>query len=97
MNQIYRVVARKLTDWENHETDTLHNDALATKLFLFQFINSYNSLFYIAFLKTTTEGCIDDDCMGELEIQLSTIFITNVCMNVLELGTPFLFYRFRMW
>jgi anoctamin-10/anoctamin-7 len=56
MNEIYKVVARKLTDWENHETDSVHNDSLATKLFLFQFVNSYNSLFYIAFLKNSVEG-----------------------------------------
>jgi anoctamin-10/anoctamin-7 len=68
MNTIYRVVARKLTDWENHETDSLYNDSLAIKLFLFQFVNSYNSLFYIAFLKSSLEGCIDGDCMHELTI-----------------------------
>lgn len=86
-----------LTDWENHETDTTFNDALATKLFLFQFVNSYNSLFYIAFLKGSLEGCADNDCMSELEIQLSTIFITNILMNLCELGTPFVFYKLRMW
>lgn len=51
MNVVYRWIAGKLTDWENHEHDTAYNDAMATKLFLFQFVNCYNSLFYIAFLK----------------------------------------------
>lgn len=57
MNFIYKYVAKKLTDWENHEVDTSYNSSLASKLFLFQFVNSYNSLFYIAFLKNYTEGC----------------------------------------
>ena len=57
MNFIYKYVARKLTDWENHEVDTTYNANLASKLFLFQFVNSYNSLFYIAFLKSSLEGC----------------------------------------
>jgi hypothetical protein len=68
MNKVYTLVAKKLTDWENYETESMYNDSLATKLFLFQFVNSYNSLFYIAFLKSSVEGCIDDDCMMELEI-----------------------------
>ena len=97
MNYIYKFVAKWLTDWENHEIDTTYNSALASKLFLFQFVNSYNSLFYIAFLKGTTEGCDDNDCMAELEIQLSTIFITNLVLNVVELGTPWAFFKLRMW
>jgi hypothetical protein len=97
MNAIYRIVARKLTDWENHETDSMYNENLAIKLFLFQFVNSYNSLFYIAFLKSTTEGCIDDDCMAELTTQLATIFITNLFLNVCELGTPFAMNKVYNW
>lgn len=97
MNQIYKIVATKLTDWENHEIDSSYNQALAIKLFLFQFVNSYNSLFYIAFLKGTLEGCNNADCMGELETQLAVIFVTNMCMNFVELGMPFGYYKFRMW
>lgn len=97
MNYIYKFVAKKLTDWENHEVDTTYDSALSSKLFMFQFVNSYNSLFYIAFLKGYSEGCDDDDCMLELEIQLSTIFITNLCLNLIELGTPYIYFKLRMW
>lgn len=97
MNQIYKVVATKLTNWENHEIDTHYNTALASKLFLFQFFNSYNSLFYIAFLKGHIEGCANDDCMKELETQIAVIFITNLFLNAVELGLPFAFFKYRMW
>ena len=36
---------------ENHRTQTSYEDALILKLFGFQFVNSYTSLFYIAFFR----------------------------------------------
>jgi hypothetical protein len=47
---------------------------------MFKFINEFNTLFYIAFLKrhdnvtaTATDGCLDGDCMGELQVQLGVM------------------------
>ena len=90
MNAIYKKVAVWLNRWENHETQTGYDNALIIKLFLFQFVNSYNSLIYIAFFKRDMEGCDDNDCMGELTTQLSTIFVTNFFLNFWELGQPWL-------
>ena len=50
-NVIYRSVAIRLNDWENHRTDTEYENNLVLKTFLFQFVNSYASFFYIAFIK----------------------------------------------
>ena len=97
MNTIYKMVAVKLNDWENHETESSYNNALIIKLFLFQFVNSYNSLIYIAFFKGKAEGCDEDDCMAELTTQLSTIFITNFFLNFLELGMPWAKNKFQNW
>ena len=36
---------------ENHRTQTQYNDMLIMKLFAFQFVNTYTSLFYIAFFR----------------------------------------------
>ena len=120
MNSIYRTVAKKLTEWENYEFDSEYNDALTLKLYVFQFINSYSALFYIAFFKNPyctqkdpeiadlcqkRAECIDEygssahcshftsdscDCMYELSNQLFWILVTNVFMNLVELGTPYL-------
>lgn len=90
MNYLYRIVAVKLTFWENYEYESKYNDSLTLKLYLFQFINSYVSLFYIAFFKSSFEGCLDGDCLGELTTQLTSIFLINVAMNGAELGTPLL-------
>lgn len=57
-NYIYSLVAVRLNDWENHRTQTEYEDALIIKTFCFQFINSYISLFYIAFLKASQVGLL---------------------------------------
>eukprot|EP00808_Paulinella_micropora_P001738 g31328.t1 len=84
LNAIYGSVAVKLNDYENHRTATEYDNALIAKSFLFKFVNSYNSMFYIAFFKkhdTRFEGCINDDCLGELQKQLATIFVTMLVVN----------------
>jgi hypothetical protein len=89
MNFIYTRVAKMMNNWENYETEQQYNDALTIKLYLFQFINSYTSLFYIAFAKKHYDGCRQGDCMLELKIQLCYIIAINVSLNLLELGWPY--------
>ncbi|OMJ94983.1 hypothetical protein SteCoe_1675 [Stentor coeruleus] len=87
MNLIYNHLAVYLNDWENHETDNAYNDHLAVKLFLFRFVNSYSSLFYLAFF----EGSLcKHTCIVDLSNQLMVIFLTNMAMNTVELGLPWL-------
>ena len=85
MNFLYRYVAKMLNNWENYEYDSQYNDALTMKLYIFQFINSYSALFYIAFFKTCP-----GDCMSELSTQLMYILILNTFLNIVELGVPYL-------
>lgn len=40
----------KLTEFENHRTNTQFEDAYCSKLFSFVFVNSYLSVLYIAFV-----------------------------------------------
>eukprot|EP00301_Raphidiophrys_heterophryoidea_P003519 c11587_g1_i1.p1 GENE.c11587_g1_i1~~c11587_g1_i1.p1 ORF type:complete len:942 (+),score=288.64 c11587_g1_i1:34-2859(+) len=53
MNVVYQRVARILNNFENHRTDQDFENALIAKTFVFQFINSYIALFFIAFVKGT--------------------------------------------
>jgi hypothetical protein len=48
---IYRVVARWLTDQENHRTDTDAEDSLIVKIFVFDFVNAFGTIFYQAFVR----------------------------------------------
>lgn len=100
LNMIYRGVAEKLTEWENHRTDSEFENNLVTKVFLFQFCNSFASFFYIAFLKRAAEGeCLhDNDCMLELRDQLLVLFLVRIVVgNILEVVIPGLKYKYQMF
>jgi len=100
-NMIYNTVAIKLTDWENHRTETEYEDALIVKKFAFQFVNSYISLFYIAFFKATgivpNSTCMNDDCAYELGYQLLFIFAVQIVWGQFaETGLPWIISRIKI-
>ncbi|TMW63463.1 hypothetical protein Poli38472_002404 [Pythium oligandrum] len=104
LNTVYRGVAKKLTEYENHRTDREYENHLIIKVFLFQFCNSFASFFYIAFLKRTVEHkCIDssfkdDDCMTELRDQLLILFLIRIVVgNTMEVVVPYLKYRVQLY
>lgn len=89
LGKIYDMLAVKLTDWENHKTETDYRDALIVKLFAFAFANSYTSLFYIAFFQNDQvygdnglfgrgwpyrETC-NASCMSTLSLQVLVLII----------------------
>ena len=99
MSNLYYYFAYKLNDWQNHRKDFLKENALAVKLILYEFINNYYPLFYIAFIKKTTlfgtkdiEQCYgfgeNDSCLEEIEIQLYTTLLVNFGLNFVEIGLP---------
>lgn len=52
---VYTYLARKLTDWENNETQTAYDNSYIIKLACFYAVNGYSSLFFIA---VRLYGCI---------------------------------------
>uniref|UniRef100_A0A0A9Y2I0 Anoctamin n=2 Tax=Lygus hesperus TaxID=30085 RepID=A0A0A9Y2I0_LYGHE len=50
MNLAYRKFATFLTEWENHRTQSQFDRHRVTKLVLFEFVNNFMSLFYVAFI-----------------------------------------------
>ena len=85
----FRLIAKKITMWENHETYQQHNDSLIIKLFSFKFVNSYLNLFYIAFFKRTNEKqCENGSCIKELSYRLFVIFATGILLNSVEIFHP---------
>ena len=87
-------IAAQLTDGENHQTDTDYEDALVLKSFIFNFLNSYTSLFYIAFLaRNAGQPCTGpdgkDDCMSAVNVALGTIFCCRLIVgNFQEVVIP---------
>ncbi|CAN0416237.1 unnamed protein product [Pylaiella littoralis] len=93
MNFVYKKVAIWTTERENHRTDTVFEDMLIAKLAIFQFVNSYASLFYIAFVQPFTTECTYASCLDNLCQSLAIIFCTRLLIaNTMEIYLP----RFQM-
>jgi len=90
LNVIYDKIAIWLTNKELHRTQTDYDNALTLKSYLFQFVNFYSSIFYIAFFKGRFTGTPDDyerflgyrqeecapgGCFMELTVQMAMIFV----------------------
>lgn len=110
-NMIYNNVASRLTDYENHRTDTEYEDSMIVKLFAFQFINSYASFFFLAFIASHLQAPETDDdttakntgqcgaptCMTPLSINLAIIFGTKITVtNAIEVLTPYMAWKSKM-
>ncbi|KAL5013614.1 hypothetical protein ScPMuIL_007884 [Solemya velum] len=106
---VYEKLALKLTQWEMHRTQTEFEDQLTFKVFIFQFVNFYSSIFYIAFFKgrfvgypghygtffgLRNEECNNGGCLIELAQQLAVIMIgKQVINNAQEIIVP----KMRSW
>lgn len=101
-NMIYQKIVVKLTDIENHRTDTQYEDSLIVKLFMFQFVNSYASFFFLAFVAQYLEPpsgtpenylgqCGYENCMQPLSVNLAIIFVTRlVTKGITDTVVPYL-------
>jgi hypothetical protein len=56
LNIHFKHAATSLTDWENHKTSKQHQYSYVMKAYTFFFFNSYSFLFYVAFVKSTTQA-----------------------------------------
>ena len=106
MSNLYNIIANKLNDWQNYRKDFQRMNALAVKFILYDLINNFYPLFYIAYIKKTTifgkepEQCYgfggNDSCLEEIEIQLYTTLSVNFGLNFLEIGMPLFHQGARM-
>ncbi|GAU87848.1 hypothetical protein RvY_00644 [Ramazzottius varieornatus] len=86
---VYKYVATWLTDKENHRLESEYEFNLIWKLLLFNFINSFASLFYIAFW-------LQD--LDLLRSHLAAQLITNQIIDqVPETIVPFIKVRYDKW
>ncbi|XP_029445238.1 anoctamin-10 isoform X2 [Rhinatrema bivittatum] len=72
MNRLYRYAAEFLTSWENHRLESSYQNHLILKVLVFNFLNCFASLFYIAFV-------LHD--MKLLRQSLATLLITSQILN----------------
>ncbi|XP_076451373.1 anoctamin-7-like [Babylonia areolata] len=104
LGRVYERLALRLTQWEMHRTQQEFEDQLTFKVFIFQFINFYSSIIYIAFFKgrfagypghynrflgLRSEECSNGGCLIELAQQLAVIMIgKQVINNAQEILVP---------
>lgn len=88
LDAVYCRIALYLNRLENYPFEVAHENALISKLIVFQFVNSFLSLFYIAFY-------IGD--MDKLQQHLATVLITRqVVDNIYESVIPFIGQSFKV-
>ncbi|XP_041375586.1 anoctamin-10-like isoform X2 [Gigantopelta aegis] len=87
LNAIYRKVASLLNDFENHRLQSSYENHLIMKLVLFDFVNCFISLFYVAFY-------LQDRAL--LRSHLACLLITSqVTGQIKEAMVPFFFVKRR--
>ncbi|XP_017055360.1 anoctamin-6 isoform X2 [Drosophila ficusphila] len=106
LDMVYSSLAVKLTNYEYCRTQTEYDESLTIKNYVFQFVNYYSSLFYIAFLKGKFVGypakynrvlgfrqeeCNPGGCLMELCMQLVIIMAGKQAVNaIVEMLIPYL-------
>lgn len=55
LTRVYNRLALWMTNFENPRTQTEYEDSFTFKIFLFEFVNFYSSLIYIAFFKVSMD------------------------------------------
>ncbi|XP_011212703.2 anoctamin-1 isoform X1 [Bactrocera dorsalis] len=106
LDYVYTSLAVYLTNMEYCRTQTQYDESLTVKNYIFQFVNYYSSLFYIAFLKGKFVGypakynrilgfrqeeCNPGGCLMELCMQLVIIMVGKQAVNaIVEMLFPYI-------
>jgi hypothetical protein len=95
LNVIVRKLARMLCNMENHRTDAEYDESVAIKLFVFQFVNSYTSFYYLAFGANFLTGYLvigdEYDATLSLGVNLAAILIVrSVFGNLMGMFLPWI-------
>ncbi|XP_032903105.1 anoctamin-8 [Amblyraja radiata] len=87
LDDVYKKIAYWLNDMENYRLQSAYEKHLIIKLVLFQFVNSYLSLFYIGFYLKDME---------RLKETLAALLITRqVISNMKEVLRPIFYERYK--
>jgi hypothetical protein len=94
-NKLFELLAYKTTELENYRYQSEFENSYILKSFLFQIVNSYASIVYIAFFQSHYEGCYalhfdgtrqPRSCMFDLQVQLATIYSVHCMKNLVVMG-----------
>jgi hypothetical protein len=98
-NNVLGSLAAWRTNCENHRTQTEHDTHRLAKSLLLKTVNSYATLYYMAFFKRRSRlfgeptSCLNDDCFLELQAQLGVFVIFHL---LLQNAAEYLWPKIRM-
>lgn len=88
-NYYYHQFAEILTTSENHKYEKSYQNALILKILLFDFVNNFLVLYYIAFIYRD---------MAMLRTTLRNLFLTDIAINqIVECVLPFFNFKIRTY
>ncbi|GLD95464.1 hypothetical protein PINS_up004109 [Pythium insidiosum] len=89
LDLVFTRLARALTNWENHETETRHQSHLILKVFSFRFVHVFASLYYYAFARGSR-----DDSLLRVAVQLASFMVSDqLWRNAMQTLYPFVMRR----
>uniref|UniRef100_A0A8C5EA40 Anoctamin n=1 Tax=Gouania willdenowi TaxID=441366 RepID=A0A8C5EA40_GOUWI len=109
LSKLYVLLAKVLTRWEMHRTQTRYEDMFILKVFVFQFVNFYSSPIYIAFFKgrfvgypgkyqtlfgVHNEDCGAGGCLIDLAQELLIIMVGKQMVSNIQ---EFLVVKLKAW
>eukprot|EP00761_Pharyngomonas_kirbyi_P013186 gb/GECH01013213.1/.p1 GENE.gb/GECH01013213.1/~~gb/GECH01013213.1/.p1 ORF type:complete len:1195 (+),score=324.88 gb/GECH01013213.1/:1-3585(+) len=95
---IFHYLAHFLNNLENYRTQSEHDDRLILKIFGFEFINNYLSLYLIAFGEINNPERTANDRFFQLFLQILVIlFVKQVGKAFLQIGQKYAIRRFKAW
>ncbi|XP_028406726.1 anoctamin-4-like isoform X2 [Dendronephthya gigantea] len=106
----YFKIAVNLTNWENPRTVTEYHNSFTLKMYVFEFVNTYSALFYVAFFQAgyingnpvkynringrRIEECHPAGCLIDVCIQLAVVMIGKQILGML---IEFVYPSIRKW
>jgi hypothetical protein len=99
-NALLTWFSRKLTELENHRTQTEHESHMLAKVMGFKFVNTYLVLYYIGFFKMHTHlfgvpmTCQQGDCFQDLQGQLLVFVVFRFTVSNV---TQWLIPKIALW
>jgi len=79
ISYLWRIVAIRLNNHQNHRTDTDYEDSLVAKVFFVEIFNYNAGLFYVAFVKSFLGfNCVNNDCAGDASATVASLTLLNL-------------------
>ena len=91
--RIFFKINEYLSAKENYTTQSEYNFSVLVKQILFEFVNYYFNLYYIAFIKKYFDTCLYNDCFIELGNQLTMIILSDFCYHIIQFSYNIIFKK----